>query len=159
MPEVLRADLWWFSALVLVALPLIIGGGIWVSLRLSRPLAVVAVAARRIAGGDFQARAAQVSTAPAALQHLLADFNHMAERLERHERELQASSAAIAHELRTPLTACNLKQHLSEDTPNSVLHRMDYSNHLTSHGRRAAISIALNELRNRKEWIEVQRVS
>ncbi|PCF95492.1 sensor histidine kinase [Vreelandella nigrificans] len=104
-PEVLHADLLWFSGLVLIALPLIIGGGIWVSLRLSRQLSVVAIAARHIAGGDFRSRASIIPDAPAALHHLIADFNHMAERLERHERELQASSAAIAHELRTPLTA------------------------------------------------------
>jgi len=42
---------------------------------------------------------------PAAMQALMADFNQMAARLQRQERELQASSAAIAHELRTPLTA------------------------------------------------------
>lgn len=104
-PEVLRADLLWFSGLVLIALPLIVGGGIWVSLRLSRQLGAVAVAARHIAGGNFRSRADIVVDAPAALHSLMADFNHMAERLERHERELQASSAAIAHELRTPLTA------------------------------------------------------
>jgi signal transduction histidine kinase len=104
-PEVLRADLLWFSGLALIALPLIIGGGIWVSLRLSRQLSAVAISAMHIAGGDFRSRAGNVRDAPAALHSLMADFNHMAERLERQERELQASSAAIAHELRTPLTA------------------------------------------------------
>ncbi|MGE8099061.1 sensor histidine kinase [Pseudomonas fluorescens] len=104
-PEVLRADLLWFSGLALIALPLIIGGGIWVSLRLSRQLSAVAISAMHIAGGDFRSRAGSVRDAPAALYSLMADFNHMAERLERQERELQASSAAIAHELRTPLTA------------------------------------------------------
>lgn len=104
-PEVLYADLFWFSGLVLLVLPLIVGGGLWVSLRLSRQLSAVAVAAKQIAGGDFSSRADIVPYTPAALDSLMADFNHMAERLERHERELQASSAAIAHELRTPLTA------------------------------------------------------
>lgn len=104
-PEVLYADLFWFSGLVLLVLPLIVGGGLWVSLRLSRQLSAVAVAAKQIARGDFSSRADIVPYMPAALDSLMADFNHMAERLERHERELQASSAAIAHELRTPLTA------------------------------------------------------
>ncbi|HGM5492727.1 TPA: sensor histidine kinase [Serratia fonticola] len=104
-PEVLYADLFWFTGLVLLVLPLIVSGGLWVSLRLSRQLSAVAVAAKRIAGGDFSSRADIVPYTPAALDGLMADFNHMAERLERHERELQASSAAIAHELRTPLTA------------------------------------------------------
>ncbi|WP_341666753.1 sensor histidine kinase [Alcaligenes sp. SDU_A2] len=104
-PEVLRADLLWFTGLVLIALPLIIGGGVWVSLRLSCQLSAVAVAARNIAEGDFQSRAEIATRTPAALRTLIADFNHMAERLERQERELQASSVAVAHELRTPLTA------------------------------------------------------
>lgn len=104
-PAVLHEDLFWFSGLVLLILPLIIGGGLWVSLRLSRQLSAVAVAAKQIARGDFSSRADIVPYTPAALYSLMADFNHMAERLERHERELQASSAAIAHELRTPLTA------------------------------------------------------
>ncbi|WP_140636152.1 histidine kinase dimerization/phospho-acceptor domain-containing protein [Methylibium rhizosphaerae] len=37
------------------------------------------------------------------------DFNMMAERLQRYERELKDSSAAIAHELRTPLTAAGAR--------------------------------------------------
>jgi len=104
-PEVLHADVWWFSGLLLIALPMVIAGGVWVSRRLSRQLGAVAVAARQIAGGDFSSRAEIVPGTPAALQVLMTDFNQMAERLQRQERELQASSAAIAHELRTPLTA------------------------------------------------------
>ncbi len=104
-PEALRADILWFSGLVLIALPLIVGGGIWLSRRLSHQLGAVAVSADRIAQGDFSARATIVSHTPSALRNLADDFNRMAERLERNEQELQASSAAIAHELNTPLTA------------------------------------------------------
>jgi len=50
----------------------------------------------------------------------------------------------------------NLKQRISENTLNGALHRMGYANRLTSHGIRATISTALNELGYRKEWIEVQ---
>ncbi len=104
-PEALRADILWFGGLVLITLPLIIGGGIWLSRRLSHQLGSVAVSTGRIAQGDFSARAAIVPLTPSALRNLADDFNRMAERLERNERELQASSAAIAHELNTPLTA------------------------------------------------------
>lgn len=43
-------------------------------------------------------------TGTAFVGWLLADFNAMAERLERAEAELKYSNSAIAHELRTPLT-------------------------------------------------------
>lgn len=108
-PEVLQADLLWFSLLVLIALPLIVGAGLMLSLRLSRHLDAVAVAARRLAAGDFSARALSCKQVPAALDALMRDVNEMAERLERRERELHASSAAIAHELRTPLTAAKAR--------------------------------------------------
>ena len=108
-PEVLEADLLWFSLLVLIALPLIVGAGLMLSLRLSRHLDAVAVAARRLAAGDFSARALSCKQVPAALDALMRDVNEMAERLERRERELHASSAAIAHELRTPLTAAKAR--------------------------------------------------
>lgn len=104
-PEVVRADLLFFTGLVVIALPLVVLGGLWVSQRLSRQLGAVAVSANEIAQGDFGSRATIILHTPPALHQLTADFNHMAERLERYDRELQESSAAIAHELRTPLTA------------------------------------------------------
>lgn len=101
----LGADLMFFGMSVMLTLPLVFAGGAWMSLRLSRQLGAVAVSADRIAQGDFHSRAEALAHTPAALRSLTDDFNHMAERLERRERELQASSAATAHELRTPLTA------------------------------------------------------
>ncbi|MEC5318371.1 ATP-binding protein [Brenneria populi subsp. brevivirga] len=103
--EAVREDMLFFGVFVLLSIPPIVIGGVWVSLHLSRQLGAVASSADRIAQGDFTARAALVPRAPAALRSLTDDFNRMAERLERHERELRASSAAAAHELRTPLTA------------------------------------------------------
>lgn len=103
--EAVHEDMLFFGVFVLLSIPLIVGGGVWVSLRLSRQLSAVAISADQIAQGNFTSRAALVSHTPAALRSLTSDFNRMAERLERHERELQASSAATAHELRTPLTA------------------------------------------------------
>ncbi|MCG8709832.1 HAMP domain-containing protein [Brenneria sp. 4F2] len=103
--EAVHEDMLFFGAFVLLSIPLIVGGGVWVSLRLSRQLGAVAISADQIAQGNFTSRATLVSHTPAALRSLTSDFNRMAERLERHEREIQASSAATAHELRTPLTA------------------------------------------------------
>ena len=103
--EVVLTDLLWFGSLMLATVPLIIAGGVWLGWRLSRQIEALANAAGEIAHGRFAARADYFHGAPPALQQLTVDFNHMASQLERYERELQASSAAIAHELRTPLTA------------------------------------------------------
>ncbi|AWI85948.1 two-component sensor histidine kinase (plasmid) [Alloyangia pacifica] len=72
--------------------------------RVVAPLKSVGVAARRIAQGDFSARADVPNDSFREAADLLADFNAMAERLERAEAELAYSNSAIAHELRTPLT-------------------------------------------------------
>jgi len=98
-----------WGALLGLSLVVIGVGGVWLSLRMSRQLGAVAVAAGNIAKGEFSARADIRRDAPAALKELAQDFNRMASSLERHEREFQASSAAIAHELRTPLTAAKAR--------------------------------------------------
>ncbi|OAD84302.1 histidine kinase [Comamonas thiooxydans] len=102
-PDVIRQDMLFFAGLVLLVLPIVVAGGVWVSLRLSRQLSAVALSAGDIAQGDFSSRAQLVPRTPPSLQNLTTDFNYMAERLQRYDRELQESSAAIAHELRTPL--------------------------------------------------------
>ncbi|QTF09719.1 two-component sensor histidine kinase [Brenneria izadpanahii] len=107
--EAIHEDMLFFGVFMLMSVPLIVGGGVWVSLHLSRQLSAVAISADQIAQGDFTARAALAPHTPAALRSLTSDFNRMAARLERHERELQASSAATAHELRTPLTAAKAR--------------------------------------------------
>ena len=72
--------------------------------RYSQPVEEVARAARAIAGGDLTARPAVRGRGSGETAQLVADFVFMAENLEKAERELRESSAAIAHELRTPLT-------------------------------------------------------
>lgn len=71
---------------------------------IAAPLHSVATAARAIATGDFSARAESMRWSFGEASDLLADFNTMAERLERTEAELKYANSAIAHELRTPLT-------------------------------------------------------
>lgn len=95
-----------------VVLGLILATGIvaasFVGWRLARniaaPLHSVATAARAIATGDFSARAENMRWSFGEASDLLADFNAMAERLERTEVELKYANSSIAHELRTPLT-------------------------------------------------------
>ncbi|RGP35422.1 ATP-binding protein [Pseudotabrizicola alkalilacus] len=72
--------------------------------RIVAPLKTVAGAARLIATGDFSARAEVLHDSYGEAGALVADFNLMAERLQRAEAELTYSNSAIAHELRTPLT-------------------------------------------------------
>ena len=96
----------------IVALGLLLGIGIstasllgWIlARRIVEPLKSVAEAARRVAEGDFSARASLRSGNFGEAGDLVDDFNQMAERLQRAETELQYSNSAIAHELRTPLT-------------------------------------------------------
>lgn len=91
---------------VLLAIGLLIAclAGWRLAQRLSRPLEAVAVAARAVSSGDLGARAVWHGKGFGETDTLIADFNLMADQLERSEAELQYSNSAIAHELRTPLT-------------------------------------------------------
>lgn len=70
--------------------------------RLTRPLREVAVAARRLGGGDLTARA--LGGADAESADLAAAFNGMADRLERSESLRRRAASDLAHDLATPAT-------------------------------------------------------
>jgi two-component system sensor histidine kinase AdeS len=72
--------------------------------RIVDPLKSVAAAARKVAQGDFSARASLSRGNFGEARDLVDDFNQMAQRLQRAEAELKYSNSAVAHELRTPLT-------------------------------------------------------
>lgn len=95
-----------FMVLLLLAFALLIASAIgWrLARRIVEPVKSVAGAARRIAKGDFSARAELPAANFRETGDLIADFNQMAERLQRTEAELAYSNSSIAHELRTPLT-------------------------------------------------------
>lgn len=78
--------------------------GFLLAQRFGRPITAVALAARRVARGDLTARAEVPLPGNPELATLVADFNRMADHLERAEGERRKTTAAIAHELRTPLT-------------------------------------------------------
>ncbi|OKH88124.1 ATP-binding protein [Thalassospira sp. TSL5-1] len=96
----------------IVTLSLLLGTGIltasflgWIlARRIADPLKSVAAAARKVAKGDFSARASLTRGSFGEATDLVDDFNQMAGRLQRAEAELKYSNSAIAHELRTPLT-------------------------------------------------------
>ncbi len=72
--------------------------------RIVQPLGAVGEAARRIAEGDLATRIAPVRGAHGEAAVLIADFNAMADRLQRMSDDMKVWNAQIAHELRTPLT-------------------------------------------------------
>lgn len=90
---------------------LTMGAGYLILGRLGRGLGSVALAARRIADGDLTARATQAGFASREEMQLISDFNAMSAALQRAEREMAESTAAIAHELRTPLTILRGRLH------------------------------------------------
>jgi two-component system, OmpR family, sensor histidine kinase AdeS len=79
--------------------------------RMGKGLTNVAGAARQIADGDLNARAAPIKYASREEAQLTTDFNFMSASLQRAERELAESTASIAHELRTPLTILRGRLH------------------------------------------------
>lgn len=104
-PAIANRDWLILIGLVLAAIPIIIGFGLWFSRPLSSQFSAIAQGARRVAGGDFLTRLPVHRDAPDELQRLVSDFNSMTTQLERYERDVRESSAVIAHELRTPLNA------------------------------------------------------
>jgi len=72
------------------------------SSRLTRPLRDVAVAARRLGGGDLSARARGGPDAESS--ELASAFNGMADQLERSEALRRRAASDLAHDLATPVT-------------------------------------------------------
>jgi signal transduction histidine kinase len=82
----------------------------------SRPLAGLDSAARRLADGDLAIRAA-VDSGPPELRRLATTFNTMAGRLEALVHGSRAVIADVSHQLRTPLAALRLRLDLLAADP------------------------------------------
>lgn len=105
VPNIASTDWLVLAIMILIALPTVVVIVLWRARPLSQQFSNIASAARDVAQGKFDARTQLVEQAPMELITLADDFNNMTAQLERYERELRESSAALAHELRTPLNA------------------------------------------------------
>ncbi len=95
-----------------VCLTCILVGALLIALfmwRETRPLAMLGIAARRIAGGEYSGRAELKANDEVGI--LAQDFNSMADAVERHVRELTETAerqrvfiAGLTHEFKTPMT-------------------------------------------------------
>lgn len=94
-----QRDASWALAVAAMLTAVIIS--LWVARALGMPLQRIARATHVLAGGDFKERIPVVSAGE--LGQLEADFNNLAQTLERNERVRAALFADISHELRTPL--------------------------------------------------------
>ena len=97
-----------FGVAVVIAVAISVVLAVILAARLTRPLRHMALAAERIAAGDYGARVSRGG--PDELASLADSFNRMASSLAEHERERRDFIANAAHELRTPLT--NLQGYL-----------------------------------------------
>jgi len=97
-----------FALAVLIAAVLSVFVAILLARNIARPLEEVSKAAKRLAGGDYRARAAELG--PAEIRSLATTFNAMADSLQDQEKVRRDFVAGAAHELLTPLT--NLQGYL-----------------------------------------------
>ncbi|HEX6194522.1 MAG TPA: HAMP domain-containing sensor histidine kinase [Jiangellaceae bacterium] len=111
---------WWVAGAAVVALGIALGVSLWVSRRLTTPLAALAGTAHAFAGGDRSARV--VVRPPGELGEVATAFDSMADAVAAAEETRRRQAADVAHELRTPLAALQagleeLRDGLSEPNP------------------------------------------
>ncbi|HGW6120717.1 TPA: sensor histidine kinase [Serratia marcescens] len=104
-PSIASADWIMLGILIIVAIPLMITLGLYMSRPLAKQFFNLVSAARKVTDGDFSVQAKIENKAPEELLALTYNFNEMTQKLTYYENQLRASHIAMAHELRSPLTA------------------------------------------------------
>ena len=94
----------WIGTATTISLIIAIFLTIKLSSRILTPLNAVASSLRKISQGQLDARAYCASSRLGEVNHLVTDFNEMAEKLQTLDIQRKSWNAAIAHELRTPVT-------------------------------------------------------
>ncbi|MDF3981083.1 ATP-binding protein [Luteibacter sp. PPL554] len=97
-------ELLWLVLTAVVAIAIAGPFALRLSRRFVQPIDSLASAIRRAAQGDLSARAAMTGRPFGEISGLLADYNALADRLERSDKDMAVWNAVIAHELRTPVT-------------------------------------------------------
>ncbi len=107
----------WSVLLATFAAVSLMGGAVGLyTFRLARPLRALSIAAANFKVGQ---RPALPLTGPDEIRAVTAQFNAMAERLERDEAERRVMLAGLPHDLRAPLSRAKLRLELMEDGPDS----------------------------------------
>jgi signal transduction histidine kinase len=123
-----------------------------------RPLRSAGSVARRIAGGDLEARVPE--SGPPEVQELARDLNVMADRLADRIRADREFAGNAAHQLRTPLAALRLSLEEVRDGPDP---RGDVGHALDEADRLAGVIDSLLELARHRErgdeWVDLAGVA
>ncbi len=94
----------WIGTAITISLIIALFFTLKLSSRILTPLNAVASSLKKIAQGELDARAYCASSQLGEVNHLVNDFNDMAEKLQTLDFQRKSWNAAIAHELRTPVT-------------------------------------------------------
>ena len=94
----------WIGTATTISLIIALFFTVKLSSRILTPLNAVASSLKKISQGDLDARAFCTSSRLGEINHLVTDFNEMAEKLQTLDIQRKSWNAAIAHELRTPVT-------------------------------------------------------
>ncbi|WP_375398991.1 ATP-binding protein [uncultured Sphingomonas sp.] len=105
--------IWRLLAQTLVIYGVLLLPVLWVTRRISRPLAVLASAARRFTPGDIDAEVTEAG--PHDVRALIVAFNAMRSRIIATLDEKDRMLGAIGHDLRTPLAALRVRVESVED--------------------------------------------
>ncbi|MCK7427869.1 histidine kinase dimerization/phospho-acceptor domain-containing protein, partial [Enterobacter chengduensis] len=94
----------WIGTATTISLFIALFFTVKLSSRILTPLNAVASSLKKISQGELNARAFCASSRLGEINHLVTDFNEMAEKLQTLDMHRKTWNAAIAHELRTPVT-------------------------------------------------------